>query len=163
MVEPMLFASLLLMTAAAPVAAAPSDQELLVRHALGNVPAITSANRTVEAGQARLEASRGGYYPAVTLGAGVTGTNSANPATGVGAPQGIETLTAGAHQELYNFGRTAAQVDAAQANLDLARGQGRDQAVEVAHQVRKAYVAWLQSRGLEDQARVQVRDDQKLY
>lgn len=138
-------------------------QESLVRTALQRVPAIISARRTLEANRARLAAARGAYLPQVSLTAGISRSNQSNPTQAVSEPIDLEQASVGMHQELINFGKTAAQVDAARANVDISQGTVREQAVEVAHEVRRAYVTWVQARGLEDQARVQVQDDQRLY
>ncbi|MDB5098437.1 MAG: outer rane efflux protein [Cyanobacteria bacterium RYN_339] len=144
----MIWASLLAAAASPP----PLDQEALVRQALAKVPAIAATRLATQAQQQRVEAARGGYWPAVTLNAGLSRTTNASNAQTTATPFDLATGGVGVHQELYNFGRTDAQVEAAQATLAASTSQELLAGVEVAHQARRAYVGWVQALGLEDQA-----------
>lgn len=147
---------------AATVAAPQVEQEALVRQALEKVPAIAATRLATQAQQQRVEAAKGGYWPAISLSAGLSRTTNASNAQTTATPFDLATGGAAVHQELYNFGRTDAQVAAAQATLDASVGQELLSAVEVAHTARRAYVGWVQALALLDQAGEQRKANERL-
>jgi hypothetical protein len=88
----------------------------------------------------------------VTLNTGTSETTQVSNAQNTTAPFNLSTAGVSIRQQIYNFGRTADDVAAADAAADASRCQASVRRVDIAYGVRKAFGDWLRARGLQTQA-----------
>lgn len=136
--------------------------DALVQRALQQVPALASAQASARAQRAREGAAGAGYYPQVGLAANYSRLQGVYPAPINGAPIDTGAANVTLRQELFNFGLTDAQVAAARAGAEASEAAARATAVQVAYNVRQAYLQWAQARALEAQTTIQVKNAETL-
>ena len=151
----------------AAIARPPVPDELsldaLIDRALKQVPSLQAAAQTAVGNRERIGVARSNYLPQVNGTASADATTFVTPAFTVSAPILYAAAGASAHQELFNFGKTDAQVAAARATYDASR-YGVDQtAADVAFNVRQVYMNWVQALGLLAESQEQFRNAQALY
>lgn len=126
--------------------------------ALKNHPSILAAAGTLKAGESRVGQARSGYFPQLS---GSVGYNRISPyattsgrlsANGEGAYDATNSTIA-LSQNLFDFGKTAAQVKIQSLNLDSSRADYEDVKSQVVFGVKKSYYGLLQARRNRDVGR----------
>ncbi len=134
------------------------DIQQCVDIALKNHPSILSAAGTLKAGESRVGQARSGYFPQLS---GSVGYNRISPyattsgrfsANGEGAYDATNSTIA-LSQNLFDFGKTAAQVKIQSLNLDSSRADYEDVKSLVVFGVKKSYYGLLQARRNRDVGR----------
>ena len=127
------------------------DLQQCIDIALKNHPSLLAASHTLKAGESRVGQARSGYFPQVS---GSVIYNRISPyATSSGgrlAPSGDGTYDTtnsaiALSQNLFDFGKTAAQVKIQKLNLDSSRSDFEDVRSQVVFDVQKAYYGLLQA------------------
>lgn len=135
--------------------------------ALANHPQIKASNYEAKAAEANIAATRSGYYPQVSGDAirAFADPNTRLAATGtLNNPTVIDRGSYGinASQMITDFGRTNANVDAAQAALEAERQRGNQTRADIALNVTRAYFSVLRSEALQKVARETLKSRQAL-
>lgn len=145
-----------------PALAQPVPLKDLLQRAIDRVPAVESAEARASAQAARVGVARSANWPQVGL-ASTYGRNAGlSPAPLGSLPIDGGQVGVTLRQQLWDFGRTAAQVGAAEARYEAARSQVGTLASQVGYEVRRAYLAWLEARALETQGREQLQSAEVL-
>ncbi len=133
-------------------------------YARANQPAVRAANARIDAAKARAGVPRAQWYPTVgttaqllggtannTTGSYVTmgfmdiprigGTRAVSPSSATWAPSASTFVGVGLTQELFDFGRIAAQTAAADLQVDVARHTADTLRLDVDFNVAEAYFA----------------------
>lgn len=154
--------ALALALTAVPAKAAPVAMDTLVAQALRQSPTLQAAEANAESQRALVGVARADDWPQLALAGGYGAAAGVAPAP-PGAPAqpgGNAGLTL--NQKLFDFGRTAARVQAAEADYAASRSQAGETAVDVAYAVRAAYLRWAEARALADSDAEQLRTTQSL-
>ncbi len=136
--------------------------------ALKNQPNVIAAINNVVAGRSRVGEAEANYYPQVNLSSGysrispVTGraaTFSGVPTTAGTGPSSFDQYTASAKlsQNIYDFGKTYAQVGVQKYNLDSTTADYENAQTQIVFNVRQAYYTVLVAQKQLDVARETVR------
>ncbi len=139
---------------AAPAAANSLDD--LLRASLATHPALVASEARVAASAANVGLSRAPWWPQVGLNGQTARTTSVSQAQNTVQPFNLSQGGINVRQQLYDFDRTRFEVDVAIANQDLATFQARQQAVDIAFQIRRAYILVLQQEALLERARARL-------
>jgi outer membrane protein TolC len=134
----------------------------LVALALEQVPSLQAAQATARAQRAREGVAGSPFWPQVGVAANYGQLQGVFPSTfnGPVVDNGAANLTL--RQLITNFGQTEAQVGMARATADAGVAQSKAVAVQVAFNVRQAYLQWVQARGLEAQSRSQLHNAEQV-
>lgn len=130
----------------------PLTLEPLIQMALARHPALAGARAAVAVRQARVGEAAAPYWPQVAVSSGLSQTTNVSQAQTTAQPFVLSQLGFTVRQQLYDFGKTAAEVDALAATGQASAYQARLQAVEVAFGVRRTYLEWVRAIALERQA-----------
>ena len=136
-----------------PIPALADTQSLdaLIRTALRDHPALASASESAAALTARAGGARSPYWPQVGLNTGTSETTQVSNAQNTAAPFNLSTVGVSVRQQVFNFGKTADDVAAADAAARSGHFQSEARQVDIAYGVRKAGLDWLRARGLQEQ------------
>jgi outer membrane protein TolC len=157
-----LFLATTLLGVPLPAPAAPVSLDALIRSALRDHPDVTAASETAMAQSAQAAAARAPYWPQIGLTSGTSMTTQVSQAQNTVAPFNLSSVGVGARQQVYDFGKTADDVDAADAAALGGREQLAARRIDVAYGVRRAYLEWLRARGMQTQAEVKERAAEAL-
>jgi outer membrane protein len=135
-----------------PAAAAPASLAQLVEIALQEHPDVTAAQEAAAAQAAQAAGATSPYWPQIGLNSGTSMTTQVSQAQNTAAPFNLSTIGVSARQQVFDFGKTADEVAAAQALAASGQWQLTARRIDVAYGVRKAYVEWLRARGMQSQA-----------
>jgi TolC family type I secretion outer membrane protein len=116
--------------------------------ALRQQPTIRAAQGSLTAAQARVPQARSSYYPRIDLQAGVQSSEFVSSTTNRRTSGDNSFANLQARQLLYDFGKTAALVDEAQAGSRVAAGELERVRDLVVQNVRQTYFNVLQARRL---------------
>jgi TolC family type I secretion outer membrane protein len=116
--------------------------------ALRQQPTIRSAQGSLTAAQVRIPQARSGYYPRIDFLTGVQTSEFKSSTTNKRTRDESTFATLQGRQLLYDFGKTAALVDEAQAGSRVAASELERVRDVVVQNVRQAYFALLQARRL---------------
>ncbi|HEY9721728.1 MAG TPA: TolC family protein [Oscillatoriaceae cyanobacterium] len=142
--------------------AQPVDMESLVGVALKQSPTLAASQQSAQAAAAKVTQARSAYFPQISLNGGATETNSLVANQTSSLPFGYLNGSVSAQQLVFNFGKTSAAVQVAEANAHASADQANVTAVDVAYGVRQAYLDWAQAYELQKTADEQVRIAQDL-
>lgn len=143
-----LIALVLLATPPAGVAADPIgpgdtlDLERCIAIALENHPRLLAARNTLQAGESKVGKARSGYYPQLS---GAGAYSRTDPTTGASGSTDSYTSSLALSQKIYDFGRTATQVNIQALNRDASRYDLDDTHSWIVFGVKQAYWGALQS------------------
>lgn len=118
-------------------------------------PAIRAASYTLKAGESRVGQAKSGYYPQVSGSAGYSRIDPSSTAgRSVTTPGAYDSYSSsvGLSQNLYDFGKTAAQVQIQNLNLDSSRSDLDHAVAQVVFGVRQAYWGLLRAKRNRDVA-----------
>ncbi len=134
-------------------------------------PNILAAASTVDASRSRVGESKANYYPQInwTSGysrispvSGTTGGSSSGRSSGTTTNRSFDQYTSSAalNQNIYDFGRTSAQVKIANLNYDSSRFDFRNVSEQIIQNVEQAYYGVLAAKRNRDVAADSVRQFQ---
>ena len=114
-------------------------------------PAIRAASYTLKAGESRVGQAKAGYYPQVSGSAGYSRTSpytttSGRLPTSSGRVYDSTNSVIGLSQNIYDFGKTAAQVQIQALNLDSSRSDLDHAVAQIVFGVRQAYWGLLRAQ-----------------
>lgn len=138
------------------------DMDALVSTALRQSPTLAASQQAAQAQAAKVTQARAAYFPQVNLSGGGTDTNSVVANQTSSRPFGYVSGGVSLQQTVFNFGKTQAAVESAEANAHASADQANATAVQVAYGVRQAYLNWAQAYALQKMADEQVRIAQDL-
>lgn len=139
-----------------------SLEELIVR-ALTEHPSLIAAQETAKSQHARTQAGKSPYWPQISLNSGISQTTAISQAQNTNEPFNLTSGSLVLRQQLFDFGKTQEDVAALAAQEEISRHQLNAQEIEVAYQIRRAYLEWLKQTGLEKQAKVRFDNQKHLY
>jgi TolC family type I secretion outer membrane protein len=116
--------------------------------ALRQQPTIRSAQGSLTAAQARVPQARSSYYPRVDLQSGISASDFKSSTTNKRTRSDSTFANIQGSQLIYDFGKTAALVDEAQAGSRVAVGELERTRDLVVQNVRQSYFGLLQARRL---------------
>ena len=135
------------------------DLQQCIDIALKNHPAILAAAHTLRAGESRVGQARSGYYPQVSgnviynrISPYETSSGGRLAPDDKGAYDVTNSMIA-LRQNLFDFGKTAAQVRIQSLNLDSSRADFNDVNSQVVFAVKQAYYELLRTKRNQDVAR----------
>lgn len=159
----LLAATLLWSSLAWSASAEPASLDGLVRRALDEHPSLQSARQSAAAQAERVGVANAPNLPQVNLNSSLQYSTNVSNAQTSAQPFALSTAGLSLRQQLYDFGKTGAEVAVARANADLSLFAAESQAVEVAYGVRQAYMQWVRATGLETQARTRLDSAARLH
>lgn len=122
-------------------------------------PNIAAAQSSVDAGQSRVGQARSGYYPQLGMSAGYSrvkpATNSSSQFQGSGTSNSSfdqYSASLALTQNIYDFGKTTAQVDIQSLNLDASRSDLSGVSDVVIFNVKQSYFSVLKAKRTRDVA-----------
>lgn len=125
--------------------------EQCIEIALKKQPGIVAAMSAVKANESRVGQARSGYYPQIELSSGYSRTDSlstGSTSSRSSATHSFDQYSAALSlkQNIYDFGKTAAQVRVQNLNLDSSRADLDNVTEQVIFNVKQAYFTLLQAR-----------------
>ncbi|HEY9899804.1 MAG TPA: TolC family protein [Pantanalinema sp.] len=142
--------------------AAPVSLDALVRQALDQHPGLQSARQSAAAQAERVGIAQAPNLPQVNLNSSLQySTNLSNAQTSA-QPFALSTAGLSLRQQLFDFGKTDAEVAIARANADIGALSAESQAVDIAYGVRQAYLQWVRASKIELQARTRLDSASRL-
>ncbi len=115
-------------------------------------PNIVAAMSAVDASRSRVGQSRANYYPQINWSSGYSRTSpisgTTERSTGITTNRSFDQYTSSAalNQNIYDFGRTSAQVKIANLNYDSSRFDFRNVSEQIIQNVEQAYYGVLQAK-----------------
>lgn len=146
-----------------PAAAAPVSLDALIGEALSTHPALVALRETAGAQDARARAATSPYWPQLNLSSGASQTTNVSQAQTTAQPFSLLSGGLSLRQQLWDFGKTADAVTAAEAGAIANHRQADLQAVEVAFGVRRAYMECLRADGLLAQSEARLKSAETLH
>lgn len=116
----------------------------VVRLALGQHPALTSAQARTDAARADIARARSAHYPQISVGAGLNAFASGS----MPASLGRSTFSPSGRINLWSGGRIEADAERAQALSEASEGQLQLRQDEVALLACEAYLSWVRGHDL---------------
>lgn len=159
----LLAATLLWSALAWSASAEPVALDGLIQRALDQHPSLQSARQTAAAQAERVGVAQAPNLPQVNLNSSLQYSTNVSNAQTSAQPFALSTAGLTFRQQLYDFGKTGAEVTIARANADLSALAADSQAVEVSYGVRQAYLQWVRATGLEQQARTRLESASRLH
>lgn len=134
--------------------------------ALRKHPSIGVSSNTVSVNKSRVGQAKADYYPQIDWSSGysrVSPASSDNSSTSVTTANSYDQYSSGINlkQSIYNFGKTATQVQVRSLDLDSSRSDLRNVSDQVVLDVRKAYYGVLKANRDRDVARETVKQFQQ--
>lgn len=114
-----------------------------VNIALKTHPIIISSRSSFDAGRSRIGQAESSYYPQLSLSSGYSRNYSG--ATTAGSTYNQYTNSATVSQNIYDFGKTPAQVKVQELNSDAAKSDLENLSQQITLNVRQAYYGLLQA------------------
>ncbi len=118
------------------------DLQRCLAIAVGRHPQLQAAAHTVRAGESRVGQARAGYYPQVSGAAGYSRSDpysTGSPSSSAGNVYNSYSSSLSLTQNLYDFGKTAAQVRIQELNRDSSRSDLEQVRAQIVFGVKQAY------------------------
>ncbi|MBI5816182.1 MAG: TolC family protein [Nitrospinae bacterium] len=123
------------------------DVARCVEIALGAHPDIAASTGAAEAGKAKAQGAKSGYYPQIGLSAGYSQTDYSTTVSSTGRYQLSRNYSAGASatQTIFDFGKTSSQADVQRYGADSAMADLENVRQQIVFNVRQAYYGLAQA------------------